>query len=82
MHRHVLRLGRRIGIAIGGGVVVLAGVAMLVAPGPGLVTIALGLAILSLEFERPRVWLAHMKAKGGELKPRIARKQSRSGDDT
>ena len=69
MH-HVLRLGRRIGIAIAGGAVIAAGAALLVLPGPGLVVIALGLGILSLEFERPRVWLAKLKAKGVDLKHR------------
>ena len=60
-----MRLGRRIGIAIAGGVVVAAGVVLAVplVPGPGLLLIALGLGILSLEFERPRVWLAAMKRR-------------------
>src|ERR687895_2424633 len=40
----------RIGFAAFGFVVVLAGVAMLVLPGPGLLVIALGLGILALEF--------------------------------
>ncbi len=75
MHRRFLRLGRRIGIAIAGGAVIAAGVAMLVLPGPGIVVIALGLAILSLEFERPRVWLAQMKAKGLELKDKVISKR-------
>jgi Putative transmembrane protein (PGPGW) len=79
--QHVMRMGRRIGIAIAGGVVTLLGVVLSVplVPGPGLVFVVLGLAILSLEFERPRVWLAHLKAKGVELKRRLASKRSRSG---
>jgi uncharacterized protein (TIGR02611 family) len=40
----------RIGFAFFGFLVVLAGVAMLVLPGPGLLVIALGLGILALEF--------------------------------
>ncbi len=76
-----IRLGRRIGIAIAGGVVVAAGIAMLVLPGPGLLTIALGLAILSLEFERPRIWLQRLKARGVELKHRFASRGSHSGED-
>jgi hypothetical protein len=75
MHRQVMRLGRRIGIAIAGGAVTAAGVALLVLPGPGIVVIALGLAILALEFERPRVWLARMKAKGLELKDKVISKR-------
>jgi len=54
---------------------------MLVLPGPGTVTILLGLGILSLEFERPRVWLAHLKAKGWELKRRFDERRSASGGD-
>jgi hypothetical protein len=67
----MLRLGKRVAIAIGGGLVILVGAAMLVLPGPGLVVIALGLAILALEFERPRIWLQHMKARGVEIKHRF-----------
>jgi hypothetical protein len=61
----MIRLGRRIGIAIAGGVVVAVGVvlSMPLVPGPGILVIALGLGILSLEFERPRVWLAAMKRR-------------------
>ena len=63
-----LRLGRRIGIAIAGSVVVAVGVAMIVLPGPAIVVIPLGLGILSLEFERPRVWLAWLKARAVGLR--------------
>ena len=41
---------RRLVILIVGGVVLLAGVAMLVLPGPGIVVIIAGLAILAKEF--------------------------------
>jgi uncharacterized protein (TIGR02611 family) len=78
MHQRFTRLGRRIGIAIAGGVVIIAGVAMLALPGPGIVTILLGLAILSQEFERPRRWLAHLKARGVELKDRVLRERPES----
>lgn len=75
MIQRVLRLGKRIGIAIAGAVVVLAGVVMLVIPGPGILTIALGLGILSLEFERPRVWLQRMKDKGIAIKDKFLHRQ-------
>jgi hypothetical protein len=52
--REVWRRAWRAGVALAGGVVVLAGVAMLVLPGPGLLTIAAGLALLALEFESAR----------------------------
>jgi hypothetical protein len=48
----------RAGVTIGGPVVVVAGVAMLVLPGPGLVVIALGMALLALEYDWARTVLA------------------------
>lgn len=44
----------RVAVTVAGPLVVLAGVAMLVLPGPGLVVIALGLALLALEYEWAR----------------------------
>ena len=41
------------------------GTAMLLLPGPGLVTIAFGLAILSAEFLWARRWLEHLKRHAG-----------------
>lgn len=49
---------RRIVVAIVGFTVLLIGVAMLVLPGPALVVIPAGLAILGLEFSWARQWLA------------------------
>src|SRR5690606_26875613 len=80
MHWHVLRFGKRVMIGLGGGVVVLAGLAMMVLPGPGVLTIALGLAILSLEFELPRIWLARLKARGVDLRHRFAEARARRRD--
>lgn len=42
-------------VTIGGPLVIAAGVAMLVLPGPGLLTIALGFALLALEYD----WARH-----------------------
>ncbi len=61
--RRGYELARRIVIAVIGGTVVLAGVIMLVAPGPGLIVIPLGLAILALEFAWAKVWLERLKAR-------------------
>ena len=52
--REVWRQTWRAGIALVGGVILLAGVAMLLLPGPGLLTIAAGLALLALEFDAAR----------------------------
>ncbi|MEY4339042.1 MAG: hypothetical protein RLZ14_892 [Actinomycetota bacterium] len=48
--RWIGRNAKRIGVFVAGVVVMLAGVAMLVLPGPGLVVILLGLGILATEF--------------------------------
>ncbi len=55
------RVAKRVVIAVIGATVVLLGVAMLVLPGPGLLTIVGGLAILGLEFAFARRWLARIK---------------------
>lgn len=52
--REAWRQTWRAGVALVGGIVVLAGVAMLVLPGPGLLAIAAGLALLAVEFEAAR----------------------------
>lgn len=44
----------RIGVTVVGPLLVLAGIAMTVLPGPGLVVVALGLALLALEYEWAR----------------------------
>lgn len=48
----------KVGVTVLGPVVVLAGVAMLVLPGPGLVVMALGAALLALEYDWARRALA------------------------
>jgi hypothetical protein len=52
--REVWRQTWRAGVALVGGLLVLAGIAMLVLPGPGILAIAGGLALLALEFEVAR----------------------------
>ena len=55
------KLARRIVIALVGTTVVLVGIVMLVAPGPGLIVIPAGLAILSIEFAWARYWLKRVR---------------------
>ena len=50
----------KVGVTVTGPLVILAGIAMLVLPGPGLVAIAAGLALLALEYEWARRALALM----------------------
>jgi tellurite resistance protein TerC len=58
------RWARRIAIAIAGGTVVAIGMIMIVTPGPALIVIPAGLAILGLEFAFARRWLQKMKTTG------------------
>jgi uncharacterized protein (TIGR02611 family) len=50
-HHRTRHLAFRIGWGIAGGLVLLAGLIMLVTPGPAFVLIPVGLAMLALEFE-------------------------------
>ena len=65
---------KKIVTAIVGGTVVLLGVAMLVLPGPGLVVLAAGLAILATEF----LW-ARRALRNGRCAFTKARRKSRRG---
>lgn len=62
LSRQGYRIARRITIAVIGGTVVLLGVVMLVTPGPALVVIPLGLAILALEFAWAKHWLHRLRS--------------------
>ncbi len=64
--RITYQAARRIVIAVVGSTVLLLGVFMLVTPGPGLVVIPLGLAILSIEFAWARYWLRKLREKISE----------------
>lgn len=54
--RFIGRSSKRITVTVVGGVLVLAGVAMLVLPGPGILLVALGFALLGTEY----AWAATM----------------------
>jgi tellurite resistance protein TerC len=55
------KAARRIVIGVVGVTVLVIGVVMLVTPGPALVVIPIGLAILSLEFAWARTWLSKLR---------------------
>ena len=57
------KLARRIVVFVIGIAVCLAGVVMLVTPGPGLIVIPAGLAILSIEFDWARLWLRRLRER-------------------
>ena len=55
------KTARRIVVLAVGSTVVLIGIVMLVTPGPGLVVIPIGLAILGAEFAWARIWLRKVR---------------------
>lgn len=55
---------RWIVVAVVGGALVLAGLAMLVLPGPGLVVLFAGVAVLAVEFAWAEVLLTRMRSMG------------------
>ena len=61
------RWARRIAVAVVGGTVLLVGVTLIVLPGPALVVIPLGLAILGLEFAWARLWLRKVKQRSSQV---------------
>lgn len=58
-----LRWSRRVAVSFIGFTVLLIGVIMVVTPGPAILVIPLGLAILATEFVWARRWLRNVKAK-------------------
>lgn len=64
-------VARRIVIGVIGGTLLLVGIALIVLPGPAIIVIPVGLAVLSLEFAWARNWLLAVR-RG------ISRRQQRS----
>jgi uncharacterized membrane protein len=62
---HVPAPLRRIAVLLAGFVLLLAGLAMLVLPGPGIAVIVLAVVVLATEF----VWAHHLLRRGVELVP-------------
>ena len=64
--RFIGRSGKRIAVTIAGFVVLLAGLVMMVTPGPGILAIIAGLAILATEYAWAEAMLDKTKAKAGQ----------------
>lgn len=64
------RQARRLVILLVGGTVLAVGLAMVLLPGPAIVVIPLGLAILAIEFAWARQWLVKMREKAQSLRSR------------
>ena len=75
-HRRQHPVVRRVAVAIIGTFLILVGAALLVLPGPGIVVILAGVAVLSLEFEwagrlvdRVRSLVNRIRRRGGSPDP-------------
>lgn len=79
--RFIGRNGKRIAITIVGFAVILAGIVLLVLPGPGWALIFLGLAILATEYVWARRLLDKAKEKFGQAKDAILRKNRKDDGD-
>ena len=65
----VLKTARKLVVLVIGGTALLLGAVMLVTPGPGIVGILAGLAILATEFMWARTFLRRMKERAAGLMP-------------
>ena len=54
---------RKIVVAVVGGTIIMIGIAMMVLPGPAIVVIPAGVAVLALEFAWARRWLRIVKER-------------------
>ena len=73
---HTFKQAKRLVTFVIGGTVLLLGIVMVVAPGPGLLTIALGLGILAGEFLWARRLLKRFRTVGKRLADRLLGKYS------
>jgi Putative transmembrane protein (PGPGW) len=79
--RFIGRNGKRIGVSILGFTLVLAGFAMLVLPGPGILVIIAGLAILATEYVWAQRALNFAKQKAEQAKNKVLGKTSSATTD-
>lgn len=73
--RFIARNSKRVAVTVAGFVVVLAGAAMLVLPGPGIIVIIGGLAILATEYVWAQRLLRIAKEKANQAKDVVLRKK-------
>ena len=75
--QRVGRNARRVAVAVLGGALMIVGIALLVLPGPGMVVIVAGCAVLATEFPWAKSWLAAARRRargaGDALRQRTRR---------
>jgi uncharacterized protein (TIGR02611 family) len=80
--RFIRQSGKRIAVSIAGFAVLIAGVAMLVLPGPGIVLILVGLGILSSEYVWAQRLLRIAKEKAEQAKDTVLRRNNDTGGES
>jgi hypothetical protein len=70
--RFILRSAKRIAVTVVGGVLVVAGIAMLVLPGPGILVVVVGFAVLGIEYAWAAAALERTR-RAAETAGRVAR---------
>jgi uncharacterized protein (TIGR02611 family) len=78
--RFIRKSGKRVAVTIAGFVVLLAGVAMLVLPGPGILVVIAGLAILATEYVWAQRLLMKAKKKAEQAKNAVLGKKTSDED--
>lgn len=79
--RFIGRNGKRVAVTIAGFLVLLAGLAMLILPGPGIIVIIAGLAILATEYVWAQRLLKVAKEKANQAKDVVLRKKKEADEN-
>lgn len=79
--RFVMRNGRRMAISLLGFGLVLVGIVLLVLPGPGLLLIVAGLAVLATEYVWAQRTLNYARRKAAQAKDRALRRPRRNQNE-
>jgi len=74
--RFILRNGKRIGVTVAGVVLLLAGLLMMVLPGPGILFIIMGFAVLATEYVWAERALNMAKDKAEQAKNKVLRRKN------
>jgi len=77
--RFMMRNGKRIAVTVAGLVLLLAGLAMMVLPGPGILVIIAGLAVLATEYVWAQRMLNYAKRKAEQAKNKVLRRNGEAG---
>lgn len=73
--RFMLRNGKRIAVTVIGVVLLLAGLVMMVLPGPGILLVVAGLAVLATEYVWAQSALNFAKGKARQAKDTVSRRR-------